>query len=497
MSDARDTLLERLKTDLIGPQMPDEVIPDRPTDRYVTGILFAPKTGLSAEDDDEAAEADDADFTGTSLDGVKAASAFRPSSAGLSFAVRPHGERPALRLRIEGARYCAEEPEKSGEGAQYRAEEPQKSDEGERYRAEEPEKSDAGERYRAKDSDGARLGRNKNWRRKPLAAEVILDLETVRFGAVHPLNLGASGLPGASLHLRVAPWKDVLLVTLAVTNDAKAAEGKSRAANEEAALFQVSLAVECERDCELVPKPDRTGAASFDEDGKSSALLYRTVQQWAVGHTCSATWDEPVDGAIRQVRTSWFPEATVHVVSAAGDQDFHGDQVREPLNATWLASQHGTVLCKGLRTFVDAYAAWISRTEVQIGALPEELSAQGVLHMERCRKAESRMRKGIALLEESHEALDAFRMANAALALQYSWRVRSRSAQSFMAAFPAWLCAFSASSPLQSQPPPIAIRWICCGSRLVAARPRPTCCSPPSQFSCAACAPRAIQEARG
>lgn len=92
MIDARDTLLERMKVDLIGPESPDELISDRPTDRYLTGILFPPRTTISPEDDDEASDADDADAVGTALDGVKAASAFRPSSAGLSFAVEPIGQ---------------------------------------------------------------------------------------------------------------------------------------------------------------------------------------------------------------------------------------------------------------------------------------------------------------------------------------------------------------------------------------------------------------------
>ena len=385
MTDARDKLLERMKTDLIGPETPDEVISDRPTDRYLTGILFAPRTSTTPADDDEAADADDADATGTSLDGVEASSTFRPSSAGLSFAVQAFGDNPILRVKVEGARYRAESPEGSDGGLQ--------------------------------------TERSKIWRREPYLAEVPLDLMALRMGTVPPLNLGASGLPGASLHLRVAPWADVLLVTLAVTNDAKPAEAKSRAANEEAALFQVSIAVECAQNCRFVPKPDRAGAGSSDDDGRSSALLYRNVQQWSLGHTCSAMWDEPVEGTIQQVQTSWFPEATVHVVSAGGDAEFRTEKARAPLGAAWLASQDKATLCDGLNAFVDAYAAWIAKTEIQIAALSRPLAAQGGLHMDRCRLAEARMRKGIALLDNSREALDAFRMANAALALQYSWRV--------------------------------------------------------------------------
>ena len=48
-------------------------------------------------------------------------------------------------------------------------------------------------------------------------AGVSVDLDMVGEGAVPAINLGASGLPGASLHLRVAPWADVLLVTLDTT----------------------------------------------------------------------------------------------------------------------------------------------------------------------------------------------------------------------------------------------------------------------------------------
>lgn len=114
MNDARDTMLERLKVDLIGPEANDEVITDRPTDRYLTGILFAHRTTISPEEDDEASDADDADYAGTSLDGVKAASTFRPSSMGLSFAVQSLGNEASLRVRVEGARYRAEEPANRG-----------------------------------------------------------------------------------------------------------------------------------------------------------------------------------------------------------------------------------------------------------------------------------------------------------------------------------------------------------------------------------------------
>src|SRR5690606_20487205 len=134
----------------------------------------------------------------------------------------------------------------------------------------------------------------------------------------------------------------------------------------------------------------------------------RDVQQFAVGHTCSAMWDEPVDGFVQRVRTSWFPEATVHVVSAEGDIEFRQDDARLPLAASWLASEDPASLVAGLASFVDAYAHWISRMEAGALGMPHEHVEQAQLHMQRCRTAEQRMRAGIALLESSPDVLTAF-----------------------------------------------------------------------------------------
>lgn len=384
MTDARDLILHRLKTDLMGPETELEVISDRPTDRYLTGILFPPGTELSAEDDDETSDADNADETGTSLDGVKASSTFRPSSAGLSFAVRPTGPSPSLRVRVDGARYHGEQ------------------------------------RHEESDDEHA-SARNLHWRRQPAFAEVQIDFATMQESGQQPLDLGQSGLSDVKLHYRLAPWGDVLMVTLAITNEARPSARKSRKANEEAGLFQVSMTVRCAEDCRFVPKPDKIRAGLDDKDAKAAALMYRDVQQWAVGHTCSAEWEEPEGGTVGSVRTSWFPEATVYVVSAGGDVEFREKPVCSRLSATWLSSQNRQELCDGLDAFVSAYAAWIDRTWLET-VIPPAFTGQGEDHLKACNDAVDRMRAGIALLRTSPEVLDAFRLANAALALQYSWR---------------------------------------------------------------------------
>lgn len=384
MCDARDTLIDRMKVDLMGPEAPEEVISDRPTDRYLTGILFPPRTAIPAEEDDEAAESEDAEINGTALDSVKAASTFRPSTAGLSFAITPAGGNPVLRVRVDGARYVEHEAEEDKE-------------------------------------PGTR--KQQNWKRDPRRAEILVDLDVASQPGFPGINLGDKGQPGVSLHLRIAPWNSVLLVTLAIANDTGPSEKVSRSANEKAALFQVKLTVWCEAQCSFVPKPAPAGAPDLDdEDRSSSALLYRQAQQWAVGHTCSAIWDEPTDGTVGWVSTSWFPESTVYVVSASGAGNFRTGSVDKILSASVLAETDDVKLVSGLTSFVDAYGDWITEAERRVADLPPALAGQGNIHMRTCRSAENRMRSGINLIRSDKNALAAFRMANAAMALQYSWR---------------------------------------------------------------------------
>ena len=384
MNDPRSVIIRRLETDLIGPKEAEELIDDRPTDRYLTGILFPQRSVLSPDEDDEAGEVGEPKDIGTGLDGIKASSQFRPSSAGLSFAVLPTGDTPVLKVTVNSARYVREVIDADEEGGT-------------------PAK--------------------KKWRRVPKQADLLLDIVALKANDLPVQDLGESGLSGASLHIRRAEWGDTLLVTLVLTNDKRPTKDRNREATEEAALFQVSASVECEQDCHFAPKPNRSAhSVDGDDDARSSALLYRNARQFAVGHTCSANWGDIVEDTVDLVETSWFPMTIVYETSAKGDDEFQTDTSKTALSAEWLAGTDAETLVSGLSAFIDAYGTWISKTEAGLGDLPESHLEQGRLHLTNCRDAKARMRKGIELLNSSPQVLNAFRLANSALSLQYSWR---------------------------------------------------------------------------
>ena len=52
----RDILLDRLKQDLVGPYTEDEVLTARPSDVYLTGILWPREIRMGAEEDERLVE---------------------------------------------------------------------------------------------------------------------------------------------------------------------------------------------------------------------------------------------------------------------------------------------------------------------------------------------------------------------------------------------------------------------------------------------------------
>src|SRR4051812_47325267 len=85
----RNLLFERLSKDLVGPSDAQELITDRPSDRYLTGILYPQRTEVGSEQD-EGLNAEGGDgVEPTPLEETsRLASTMRPASAGVSFAAR-------------------------------------------------------------------------------------------------------------------------------------------------------------------------------------------------------------------------------------------------------------------------------------------------------------------------------------------------------------------------------------------------------------------------
>jgi len=195
-----------------------------------------------------------------------------------------------------------------------------------------------------------------------------------------------------------------------VNGRAALADGPDRAF-----VFQPELEVRGEPG--FVARPDLRGAQGEDWDDQVADLHYADTPEYATGHGVSADW-EIVDGACTVVRTAWMPRAEVEKTATAAITG-----VELSMQALG-ALDDGPAAEAALRPLVEQYRAWIDerRTEAQGLSNGRRETAEELLRLASI--AADRVDRGIALLVQEPEALDAFKVANRAVARALVRRLR-------------------------------------------------------------------------
>ena len=383
----RDQIIARLAEDLVGPLSEREVIADRPSQRYSTGILYPQGTRIEAEEDqDRATPINESEDSASSAEdeGVPLHASLKPSVAGLSFAVEGRDARvaPLVEVRISCATY-------------------------ERCAVDE----------KGREIDGEPLDRrHERWRRQPAKAAVSQSLNQ---GETR-IDLEDRGIRGLQLYVLVTPHAGLQTVTMALVNRRK--RGDSSVYDEAQHFFQVELSIVAVSGGSFAPRPSHR--AETDEDSRVAALIYRRITEYAVGHACSARTILAEDASISGLKTDWVPAVAVASVSDRGDSVF--DSLRERkdrnvLEASWLAGASTSELTAALSDLVDAYRTWIANEASRISALPKPLQPQAKKHIERCEVGASRMREGVGLFQNDSAVRTAFQLAQAAMQKQFAW----------------------------------------------------------------------------
>ncbi|MFC2094966.1 helicase-related protein [Candidatus Bipolaricaulota bacterium] len=382
-----DRILARLIQDLVGPLDQDEILSDRPSQRYSTGILYPHASRIQPEEDEdsrlEVNSAEDA-ASPADLAAVSLHAALKPSVVGLSFAVERDSDssHPVIRAEVTCAVYRRFGVDDDGQ-----------------------------------EVEGVPIDRaHKRWRRVPLDTKVEVDLRP----GENRIDLASHGLEGMELYLLVTPYAGVETVTLAISN--QRVRDNSADLAEEQHFFQVELAVTKIREGGFAPRPSHR--AQTDEDSRTAALIYRNVKEYVVGHTCSAK-AVLEDGSVTSLKTDWVPAVVVPRMSDRGDAVFeplHGRSAGpRPLSAQWLATAETDELGAGLKELVSAYSTWISQEEQRVSSLPSELQAQAQVHIKRCKHGAERIVEGISLIQADSHVKTAFQLAQSVMAMQFRW----------------------------------------------------------------------------
>ena len=400
----RDVILKRLREDLIGPLSELEVLNARPSDVYLTGILWPLEAYMGEEEDDRLAQfgiESIEDDENSAEEDISLAGLRRPCSAGISFAMRCREDVSELNIRVCFSTYQPRTASDQNFGSDIDFDAPQR----------------------------ITIQKSKTeWYREPYDILVKGDLFS---GSQSYVDLEPNGAPeGVRLHLRTVPASNCTLATLTLLNLSEPDEDEGRDGVEKSTLFQVAIQIQPLKQGVLVARPSRR--AVLDDDDKSAALLYRNSQEYAHGHTCSATWEKEVDSdSARMVATSWIPDVTVPATSEDGHRVFQSLRQNNKTNAlsvNWLATANQDDLANALLSISEAYGKWLDQKEEDVYSLPEDFREQAQRNIILCRNVKERMSENSRKITSDNTKIRAFQLANLAMNLQFSWNSKNRKA---------------------------------------------------------------------
>ncbi len=368
----REHLLHNLEADLVGPFNRDpgstEVLPFSPLRWYLTGFLApedAPPVPPEEDDDDAGAGDDEDDSEMGAQENVPKAPKRYPASLGLSVLVPASGD--TLSVRLSYAEYAAVPIKAAG------------------------------------DQKGRISSRAAHWQRipvPPIEHEVRLDGDALRKGwevapgiwlEGHLRHADAPGLPAG-----------IRAVSLFAVNRREPGPRL-----EEQCIFQVALTVRHPEG--LVPRPNRRDERSDQEDDQIADLQFRHCLEWAVGHGVSAVALQK-DGHAVGACTTWIPRSIVPRVET------HEVAGVETGMEALAELGDGPAVEKALLPIVSAYGAFIAEKR----GVPLDTDRRGETRdmlMFRAETACKRIESGIRLLAREPGVLDAFRLANRAMAM--------------------------------------------------------------------------------
>lgn len=410
-----EELLAGLRREILGPPADastddrEEVLTqDAPIDRYLTGVLYPRSTDAAAE---QRIREDEAEHEGLDIPPVQtrgqveesgtaqelgAAGSRRPSSMGLTFALSP---------------LMADSVIVSAQAAVYR-----------------PTDAD-GNPVPAKRSEARTTSdQQEHWRR----VELALPDSLVDVTLPNP-NLRFTLTDGVTLRVNVRrpdPVLGTITVTVTLVNTHKVGE---RELQDAFSLFQCRLAVRAANGTDAFverPAPD----IPHDPEVATSRLLHRHAPTFAVGHGCAAEWDwtpPPIGntssdrGGVAEVRSEFAPSVEVLLTDSNPDID------SSALSMLGLAERPNVEILQALEALAAGYEHWIHRKQVETEALAGtsyEKAARD--QVDACWEALGRIREGIGLLRSKSDLMQAFRLANRAMADQRArsaWVKRGRS----------------------------------------------------------------------
>jgi hypothetical protein len=361
-TELRTHLLDELRRDLVGPHAPDELLTDRPTVQYLTGILYPSGVEIDGSEDDSLGLGVTDEDGESSSEVVAFSQTMNPASIGLSFAVLD----TISHLKVEVSYGLYEDQE-------------------------------------TQDEKGKTIRR---WQRRPVDDTIIV-----------PINPGEDkkelcGCDDLYLRWVVRSGNGTRHITVSLVNHKRVPDPNR--VDDTLCVFQPRLVVRGLSGTHPFVHREPGGTLPYDPDLESHRLLYRDCYEFAVGHGCSVDWNDIQHDQAGVLETAFIPD---YELPATTPNTMAGLEMQALADAANPAAVEAI-----LTPLLDDYAAWISQRRGDVAALAtDELRNTATNHLNLCDDSLRRMQDGLALLHSDTQVFEAFRFANRAMLLQRSY----------------------------------------------------------------------------
>jgi hypothetical protein len=392
----REEFSELLEKLTCGPLNPSEVIESSPSDTYLTGILWPSGVATDVADDSGVTDEDDANVPGYR--------SMKPCSLGITFSVKA-GSKLLVGLGST-SRYVELDPSNI-------------IDENENDKS-------------TLKIGGVVKNKVKCWQHTLLSYSKIIDTNRPDFDEKSTNFLDPNGVEkydsNITLHVRNRVKSGIATVTVTLINTAQ--ESEDPASRDLQLLFQAQLEVSVKdpigNPTWIVPRKN-IAPNSADADTLSNLLIYRDVQEFAVGHGVSAVWPEKTEEGVTSVRTSWLPHHSLPGTSAEGHKSLANVLTKYPnlLAADWLQKAEKKIVLDSLLAFVECYKNWINDfVASRLASFKDHLGLAAQANFNRCNEAANRMSEGVICLSKNISAWEAFCLSNRAMDWQSQFAAR-------------------------------------------------------------------------
>ncbi len=367
----RDEFISWTKNQLIGFDLKDDILNQRPLDRFHTGFLFPANSdfeSISIEDSE-----DEQDFIGSNgthqTDGKAPKKVKRylpPSSVGFSFYIE--GDHIEIRVYYDACNYSGDKK------IQY--------------------------------------GRIESWKKNRFKSGGEETIYSIREGKIGKKTQSVFEGRG-EIQFESRKHQAGFIVTVSISNTQKLNHGDDATKRVEdenlKTLFEVEL--KCFIENGQICKYPMQDKALLSKEEKEVELRYKDVNINAVGHGVAVNWDKNINPT--EIYTEFMPIVEVPHIEARVDNS-------DILQFDFLRNdENKKQIIEGLTDFVNKYEKWISEEQAIIAQGEDEEDSEIANEMIQHQKtAKTRMQHGIKILGNDKNCFDAFTLANQAMLMQ-------------------------------------------------------------------------------